>query len=124
MQLAVIGTGLAIGTGFAVGMALFAGWLTVMLHDDRAHRVALASASRAHASSHRRAARSARYVPEPAPVMPVVRPGSFCRVPGNVAYSKHGTVLVCEATGGTRPRWRKSAARPTAPLTAPQRSAA
>jgi hypothetical protein len=38
----------------------------------------------------------------------VVRAGSFCRIPGNYAYNKHGSVLVCEANASGRPRWRKA----------------
>jgi hypothetical protein len=40
--------------------------------------------------------------------VPVVRAGSFCRVPGNIGHSKNGTVLVCEANDHGRPRWRRA----------------
>jgi hypothetical protein len=104
--------------GFTLGMCAFVAWLMVMLRHDRAHRVALIEASHEQTRSHRRAALAARYtpepVPEPEPELPVVRPGSFCRVPGHFASSKNGSVLVCEAHGNGRPRWRKHTARTAA----------
>jgi hypothetical protein len=102
MQVAVL------GAGFAVGVSVFVGWLLVMLHHDRNHRLAVIAASHEQTRSHRRAALAARYTPAPPTSGPVVRAGSFCRVPGNVGHSKHGTILVCEATGAGRPRWRKA----------------
>jgi hypothetical protein len=102
MQVAVL------GVGFAVGVAVFVGWLVVMLHHDRNHRMALLAASHEHTRAHRRAALAARYTPTPAATAPVARAGSFCRVPGNVGHSKHGTILVCDGTGKGRPRWRKA----------------
>jgi hypothetical protein len=101
-----------LGAGFVVGVVAFVGWLLVMLRHDKAHRLAVIAASHETTRSHRRAALSARYEPAPpmsAPVVPVVRAGSFCRVPGNVGSTKHGTLLVCEANGSGRPRWRKAA---------------
>jgi hypothetical protein len=97
--------------GFTLGICVFGGWLMVMLRHDRAHRVALVAAAHEHTRSHRRATLSARYTPEVtpevAPELPVVRAGSFCRVPGNFGYGKDGSVLVCEARGSGRPRWRR-----------------
>jgi hypothetical protein len=100
--------------GFTLGICAFVGWMMVMLRDDRAHRAALVSATHERSRSHRRAALAARYTPEAPPELPVVRAGTFCRVPGNFAYSKSGSVLVCEAHGAGRPRWRKRAARTAA----------
>jgi hypothetical protein len=97
-----------LGAGFAVGVAVFVGWLTVMLRHDKAHRLALIEASHEHSRAHRRAAIEARYAPEPVASGPVARAGSFCRVPGNTGHSKNGTILVCEANGSGRPRWRKA----------------
>jgi hypothetical protein len=100
--------------GFTFGVGAFVLWLTVMLHHDRAHRVAFITASHERTRSHRRAALAARSTPEPTPALPVVRAGSFCRVPGNVGFSKSGTVLVCETSGHGRPRWRRQTARAAA----------
>jgi hypothetical protein len=102
MQVAVL------GAGFAVGVIAFVGWLVVMLRHDKSHRLAVIAASQEHTRSHRRAALAARYAPDPLPSGPVARPGSFCRVPGNVGHSKNGTILVCEASSSGRPRWRRA----------------
>jgi hypothetical protein len=102
MQVAVL------GAGFAVGVVVFVGWLVVMLRHDKAHRLAVIEASHEHTRAHRRAALAARYAPEAVSLVPVVRAGSFCRVPGNTGYDKHGTILVCEASASGRPRWRKA----------------
>jgi hypothetical protein len=97
-----------VGVGFAIGVTAFVAWLLVMLRHDRAHRMQLIASSHEHARMHRRAALAARYAPAPRPTVPVVRPGSFCRVPGNIGHSKNGTVLVCEANDHGRPRWRRA----------------
>ena len=102
MQTAVL------GAGFAIGVAAFVAWLAVMLRHDKAHRLALIEASHAHTRAHRRAAIAARYAPEARPSVPVVKAGSFCRVPGNIGHSKSGTILVCEPNGSGRPRWRRA----------------
>jgi hypothetical protein len=102
MQVAVL------GAGFAVGVVVFVAWLVVMLHHDKTHRMAVITAAHEHTRSHRRAALAARYAPDGAPSVPVVKAGSFCRVPGNVGHSKSGTILVCEANGSGRPRWRRA----------------
>ena len=84
-----------------------------MLRQDRAHRLALVEArARAHAATTVRPPLAARHVPG-APVVarseiPVVRAGSFCRVPGNVGQGKDGAMLVCEENGAGRPRWRRA----------------
>lgn len=100
--------------GFTFAMCVFTGWVMVMVRHDRAHRVAMIEASHEQARSHRRSALAARYTPEATPELPVVRAGSFCRVRGAFAYSKNGHVLVCEAHGNARPRWRKRTARAAA----------
>lgn len=102
MQVAVL------GAGFAAGVAMFVAWLAVMLRQDREHRVALLTATHEQTRSHRRAALAARYTPAARSSVPVVKAGSFCRVPGNIGHSKQGTVLVCEANGTGRPRWRRA----------------
>jgi hypothetical protein len=98
--------------GLAFGVAVFGMWLVAMVRADRAHRLALVEDARARTDYHRQAAVAARYVPG-APVVaraeiPVVRAGSFCRVPGNVGQGKDGTMLVCEEQGTGRPRWRRA----------------
>jgi hypothetical protein len=101
-----------LGAGFAVGIAAFVAWLGVMLRQDRAHRLALIAATHEQTRGHRRAALAARREPEPVvTTRHVVRPGSFCRVPGSVGLSKRGATLVCEASTHGRPRWRKIVAR-------------
>ena len=106
MQVAVL------SAGFAAGVGAFLAWLTVMLHHDRAHRWALMEASHERTRSHRRAALAAQHAPVATrSTVPVVRTGSFCRVPGNVGYAKNGTVLVCESSAHGRPRWRKPVSR-------------
>ncbi len=102
MQVAVL------EAGFAIGVGAFVAWLLVMLRHDRAHRMQLLATSHEHARLHRRAALAAQYAPAPRPTVPVVRAGSFCRVPGNIGYSKNGTALVCEANHHGRPRWRRA----------------
>jgi hypothetical protein len=97
-----------LGAGFVVGVVVFVAWLLVMLRHDKAHRVAVIAASQERTRAHRRAALAARVAPAPPTSLPVVRAGSFCRVPGNVGTTKHGTLLVCEAQGSGRPRWRKA----------------
>jgi hypothetical protein len=95
---------------FIGAVGLFAGWLAVMLRHERAYRVALIEQSRARSREHRRAALAAQRAPEVvvATPAPVVRPGSFCRVPGSVGRSKRGVALVCERSAHGRPRWRQA----------------
>ena len=102
MQVAVL------GAGFALGVGAFVAWLLVMLHHDRVHRVALVEAAHERTRAHRRAALTAQHAPVTTSTAPVVRAGSFCRVPGNVGYAKNGTVLVCESSDTGRPRWRRA----------------
>ena len=103
MQVAVL------GAGFAFGVSAFVAWLLVMLHHDRVHRLALVEASHERTRAHRRAALAAQHGPVATrSTAPIVRAGSFCRVPGNIGYAKNGTVLVCEASTSGRPRWRRS----------------
>jgi hypothetical protein len=98
-----------LGVGFAAGVGAFVAWLAVMLHHDRAQRLALIAASHERTRSHRRAALTAQHTPVGTRSMvPAVRAGSFCRVPGNVGYAKNGTVLVCESSAKGRPRWRRA----------------
>jgi len=103
MQVAVL------GAGFVVGVAAFVAWLLVMLHHDRTHRLAMVDASHERTRAHRRAALDAQHTPVVlTSTAPVVRAGSFCRVPGNIGYSKHGDVLICESSASGRPRWRRA----------------
>jgi hypothetical protein len=97
-----------LGAGFVVGVGAFVAWLVVMLRHEKKHRVAALTAAREQTRAHRRAALAARAAPAPTPSLPVVRAGSFCRVPGNVGTTRHGTLLVCEGHGSGRPRWRKA----------------
>jgi hypothetical protein len=101
MQVAVL------EAGFVVGVSAFGAWLLVMLRHDRAHRMQLLT-SHEQARMHRRIVRAAQHAPGPRLTVPVVRAGSFCRVPGNIGHSKNGTVLVCEANEHGRPRWRRA----------------
>lgn len=103
MQVAVL------SAGFAFGIAAFGAWLLVMLHHDRNHRVALLEAAHERTRSHRRATLTAQHTPAmTTSTVPVVRAGSFCRVPGNIGYAKNGTMLVCESSTNGRPRWRRA----------------
>ncbi len=102
MQVAVL------AAGFGAGVGAFLAWLAVMLHHDRAHRLALIEASHERTRSHRRAALAAQHAPVATrSTVPAVRAGSYCRVPGNIGYAKNGTVLVCESSAKGRPRWRR-----------------
>jgi hypothetical protein len=100
--------------GFAFGVAVFGVWMVSMLRQDRAHRMALVEAAHEHIRYHRQATVAAQHVPGATVVarseIPVVRAGSFCRVPGNVGQGKDGTALVCEENGAGRPRWRRAEA--------------
>jgi hypothetical protein len=101
---------------FTFAVSAFGVWLVVMLRQDRAHRYGFAAESQERIRAHRRAALAARYAPTaatgPATTRPtatvVARAGTFCRVPGNVGYTKAGDRLVCEASGAGRPRWRRA----------------
>jgi hypothetical protein len=95
-------------SGFLVGACAFGVWLVLMLRQDRTHRHALVAAAHERTRAHRRATLTARVSSTPRPTVPVVRAGSFCRVPGNLGQSKDGTVLVCESRGTGRPRWRRT----------------
>lgn len=100
--------------GFAFGVAVFGMWLVAMLRQDHAHRLALVEDARVRSDYHRAVTVAARHVPgapaAPRPAIPVVRAGSFCRVPGNVGQGKDGTMLVCEEHRAGRPRWRRAEA--------------
>ena len=62
-----------------------------------------------HRDSHRQATRSARRdAVAPVTEIPVVRPGAFCRVVGNVGRTNRGTILVCSDRPNGRPRWAKA----------------
>jgi hypothetical protein len=101
--------------GFTIGVCGFGVWLVLMLRKDRAHRHALAVESHERTRAHRRAALDARYTPpSPRATVTVARVGAFCRVPGSVAHSKQGAVLVCEASATGRPRWRRAQPVPAA----------
>jgi hypothetical protein len=68
----------------------------------------MVEASQERTRAHRRAALEAQHTPVATTSTAVVRAGSFCRVPGNIGYTKNGTVLVCESTTSGRPRWRRA----------------
>ncbi len=95
-------TGLTIALAFALALVPFGLWAWWMVRVDRSERVARPSD-----------AGSARVlalpIAEPLPQLASVRVGSFCRIPGSVAFSASGAALVCTASAhGARPRWRRS----------------
>jgi hypothetical protein len=98
--------------GFFGAVGLFAAFLGVLLRAERSHRDEHARRILDAEHSRRRATRAARVesaVPtETVEPMPVVRPGSFCRVPGTVGRSRRGTLLVCSSAPQARPRWREA----------------
>jgi hypothetical protein len=100
-----------VAVAFFGALGLFAAWLAVMLRHERQHRVALVEQRHESRRSHRRAALAARGEPEPVATAPVVRPGSFCRVPGSIGRNKRGVALICEPSTTGRPRWRQWADR-------------
>jgi hypothetical protein len=88
---------------FAGAIGLFFTWLALTLRSERSLR---------HAEDHQRlrlqaacrdATRAARR-DSVAPI-PVVRPGTFCRVVGTYGRSNRGTILVCSSRERGRPRW-------------------
>jgi hypothetical protein len=100
---------------FTFALSTFGVWLVVMLRRDRAHRYGFAAQSQERVRAHRHAALAARYAPTATasattrPTATVVaRAGTFCRVPGDVGYTKAGDRLVCQASGAGRPRWRRA----------------
>jgi hypothetical protein len=100
---------------FLGAVGLFAAFLVVLLRADRSHRDEHARRILDAEHSRRRATMAARTesaVPTETVVtietMPIVRPGSFCRVPGTVGRSRRGTLLVCSSVPEARPRWREA----------------
>lgn len=95
--------------GFTFAVCTFGVWLVVMLRQDHVHRQQLVAAAEEHTRAHRDATRAARYGPTATrSTVKVARAGAFCRVPGNVGYSKSGVRLVCQAEASGRPRWRRA----------------
>jgi hypothetical protein len=95
--------------GFLGGVGLFSAWLVVLLRGERYRHDALTRKIVDTELSKRRATRTARAESTAAvEPMPVVRPGSFCRVPGTVGRSSRGTLLVCSSAPHARPRWREA----------------
>jgi hypothetical protein len=95
--------------GFLGGIALFSVWLVVMLQSERFRQDEHARRLVHRQQSKRRATRAARAESTvPVESMPVVRPGSFCRVPGTVGRSSRGALLVCSSVPSARPRWREA----------------
>jgi hypothetical protein len=92
---------------FFAGLGLFAIWLFWTLRSERVRAQALREQARRNALASRRATRAARRESTlPIETIPVVRAGSFCRVPGSYARNTHGAVLVCANERKGRPRWR------------------
>ena len=95
--------------GFVGAVALFGVWLVLMLRAERSLIETHARQRLHHRDSHRQATRSARREPmAPVTEIPVVRPGAFCRVVGNVGRTNRGTILVCSSRPNGRPRWAKA----------------
>jgi hypothetical protein len=95
--------------GFLGGVGLFSAWLVVLLRGERYRHDAYAEKIRDTELSNRRATMTARAESTaPADPPPIVRPGSFCRVPGTVGRSSRGTLLVCSSVPQARPRWREA----------------
>jgi hypothetical protein len=94
--------------GFIIGLGVFAAWLSYMLRQEHALRVAGGQQSRDRVASHRHAARTARPVSVPVTTTHVVRAGSFCRVVGSSGQTKRGVALVCRPTANGRPRWARA----------------
>jgi hypothetical protein len=95
-----------VAVAFVLGVGTFAAWLAFMIRHERSERLALAGQSRERVTSHRRDTLAARRSSVTVAV-PVVRPGAFCRVPGNIGRSKRGAVLICDEHSHGRPRWRQ-----------------
>jgi len=88
-------------------IGLFATWLFWTLRTERLRTLALREHARAAAMASRRATRAARRESvAPADRLPVVRAGSFCRVPGTYARNTRGATMVCSSERKGRPRWR------------------
>jgi hypothetical protein len=95
--------------GFLGGVGLFSAWILVLLRGERYRQDEHARQVHDAERSRRRATIAARVEPTaPIESMPVVRPGSFCRVPGTVGRSRRGTLLVCSSVPQARPRWREA----------------
>jgi hypothetical protein len=95
--------------GFLAGVGLFSAWIVVLLRDERYRHDEHVRQRHDIERSRRRATLAARAESTLAPeTMPVVRPGSFCRVPGTVGRSRRGTLLVCSSVPQARPRWREA----------------
>jgi hypothetical protein len=88
---------------FAGAIGLFFTWLALTLRSERSLRHA-----EGHQQLHRQAATRAatrRARRESVAPIPVVRPGTFCRVVGTYGRSNRGTILVCSSRAHGRPRW-------------------
>jgi hypothetical protein len=95
--------------GFLGGVGLFAAWMVVLLCGERHRDAEHARQLRDTQLARRRATMAARAESTvPVEPVPVVRPGSFCRVPGTVGRSRRGTLLVCSSVPEARPRWREA----------------
>jgi hypothetical protein len=88
---------------FAGAIGLFATWLALTLRSEQSLRHA-----EGHQLLHRQAASHAaarRARRESVAPVPVVRPGTFCRVVGAYGRSSRGTIMVCSSRARGRPRW-------------------
>jgi hypothetical protein len=88
---------------FAGAIGLFAAWLVLTLREEREVRQAERHLVLDRQAAGRAAARRARR--ESVTQIPVVRPGTFCRVVGAYGRSNRGTILVCSKRARGRPRW-------------------
>jgi hypothetical protein len=95
--------------GFLGGVGMFSAWIMVLLRGERYRHDEYVRQMRETEVSRRRATIEARAESTvPVETMPVVRAGSFCRVPGAMGRSRRGTLLVCSSVPQARPRWREA----------------
>jgi hypothetical protein len=88
---------------FAGAIGLFAAWLALTLRSERSLRHAEGHQVLHRQAASRTATRRARR--ESVAPVPVVRPGTFCRVVGAYGRSSRGTIMVCSSRARGRPRW-------------------
>ena len=88
---------------FAGAIGLFFTWLALTLRSERSLRHAEGHQRVRQQTASRAATRRARR--ESVAPIPVVRPGTFCRVVGTYGRSNRGTILVCSSRARGRPRW-------------------
>jgi hypothetical protein len=118
---------------FIASLGLFAAWIAFLVHQEQQLRLAegrpsaelmradqgpiwvAAEPQDALAARHLVLTSSAPVAlfPDAEPIepeLPVVRAGSFCRVPGAAAQNAHGDEMICSqgSSASARPRWRRA----------------